>query len=128
MDVDEFKRTLLIVEDNPQLLHTFSRIFEHNGYEVAKAQTGKEAIAKLQTRKYDVALINYPLSDMEMTRLFPMFKKLSPKTVKIVVSSEPDLPDDLEGAATFLEKPVNSEKLLSVIDTALRHCDIEDCP
>jgi DNA-binding response OmpR family regulator len=123
--MDEFKRTLLIIEDNPQLLHTFSRIFEHSGYAVTKAKTGQDAIAKLQTCKYDAALINYPLPDMDMNRLFPVFKKLSPKTVKIMVSSEPDLPDDLEGAAAFLEKPANAEKLLSVLNTALRNCDIE---
>jgi DNA-binding NtrC family response regulator len=124
--MDESKRTRLIIDDNPLLLHTFSQIFEHSNYKVAKAKTGKDAIAKLRTRRYDAALINYPLADMDMNQLFPVIKKLSPKTVKIMVSSEPALPDDLEGAAVFLEKPVAAEKLLSVLDTVLRNCDIED--
>jgi DNA-binding NtrC family response regulator len=116
---------MLVIEDNLSLLRTFGKIFEKNGYIVATVQTGKEAIEKLHCQKYDVALINYPLADMDMNQLFPEFTKLSPNAIKVLTSSEPNLPDNLEAASAFLEKPAEPEKLLCLIDSLLKLRDLE---
>ncbi len=125
ISLNELKRNLLVIEDNLPLLTTFGKIFQKNGYTVTTARTGKEAIEKLKRQKYDVALINYPLTDMDMNQLFPELKKLSPQAIKVLTSSQPDLPDDLEAAGPFLEKPTEPEKLLGLIDSLLKLRDLE---
>ena len=62
---------------------------------------------------------------MEGTALFPVIQKNSPKTVKIMLTGKTFLQDCVEGVDAFVGKPVNPEKLLSIIDTKVRMRDLE---
>ncbi len=113
------KPTILIVDDDKAILHVFSKIFQRNGYIVTVAEKGKEAIEKIKTSRYDVALIDLGLPDMEGDKLCPLITDASPKTVKIILTGKTDLQNSIEGADVFIGKPVNPEKLLNIINTKL---------
>ena len=119
------KLAILIVDDDVSILRVFSRIFQKKGYSVTVAERGREAIEKLSTRSFDVTLIDFGLPDMEGTTLFPLIQKSSPKTVKIMLTGKTFLQDCVEGADAFVGKPINPEKLLSLIDTKVRLRDLE---
>ena len=89
------------------------------------AEKGKEAIEKLSSNRYDVALIDLRLPDMEGTELFPLIQKLSPKTLKIMLTGKMLLQDSIEGADALLRKPIQPDQLLSVIDSKLKNKNIE---
>ena len=116
---------MLIVDDDPSILNVFSRLFQKRGFSVTVAENGKQAIEKLKTGCFDVALIDFGLPDMEGAALFPLIQKSSPKTVKIMLTGKTYLEDQVEGVDAFIGKPVNPEKLLSVIDTKLKLKDLE---
>jgi DNA-binding response OmpR family regulator len=126
--MDELKRTLLLVDEDAAVLHTFTRIFERNGYCVVAAQDGKGAIEKLDNQNYDVAVIDFAVPDMDGTKLFSIIRKKSPKTLSVILNSELDPPVDIEDADVFVEKPAPPEKLLSLLDTKLRNRDLETQP
>lgn len=117
--------SILIVDDDIAILRCFSKIFERKGYTVAVAQRGAEAIEKISHSRYDVALVDLVLPDMEGTELFPLIKKSSPKTVRIMLTGKTWLQNCIVGADAFVGKPVNPEKLLSIIDTELKNRDSE---
>jgi len=119
------KPTILIIDDDMAILGTFTKIFQRNGYSVTVAQKGTEAIEKLSLNHYDVALIDFALPDMEGTALFPLIKKASPQTVKIMLTGKTWLQNSVEGADAFVGKPVNPDKLLSIIDTKLKNRNTE---
>lgn len=119
------KPTIIIIDDDIAILRTFTRIFERKGYSVTVAEKGKEAIEKLSINCYDIALIDLGLPDMEGMELFPLIQKTSPKTLKIILTGKTYLQDSIEGADAFIGKPVNPDKLLSIIDTKLKLRDIE---
>jgi DNA-binding response OmpR family regulator len=119
------KPTILIVDDDTAILRTFTKIFERKGYTVTAAEKGKEAIEKLSVNHYDVALIDLALPDMEGTALFPLIRNASPKTLKIMLTGKTWLQGSIEGADAFVGKPVNPEKLLSIIDTKLKNRNSE---
>ncbi len=119
------KPSILIVDDDIAILHTFTKIFQKKGYSVTVAIKGKEAIQKLNINHYDVALVDLVLPDMEGTELFPLIKNVSPKTLTIMLSGKIGLRDSFEGADAFVGKPVNPDKLLSIINTKLKNRDTE---
>ncbi len=119
------KPSILIIDDDTAILHVFSRIFQRKGYCVTVAEKGKDAIEKLSCNHYDVALIDLRLPDMEGTELFPLIQKLSPKTLKIMLTGKTLLQDSIEGADVLLKKPIQPEQLLSVIDSKLKNKNIE---
>jgi DNA-binding NtrC family response regulator len=119
------KPFILIVDDDISILKTFARIFSKKGFSVTVAENGEQAIEKLKTTSFDIALIDFGLPDMEGTALFPLIEKLSPKTVRILLTGKTFLEGQVECADVFIGKPVNPERLLSVIDTRLKLKDLE---
>lgn len=119
------KPTILIIDDDTAILRTFTRIFQRNGYVVTVAAKGSEAIEKLNGARFDVALIDFRLPDMEGTELFPLIQKTSPKTIKIMLTGNAALVNCAENVDALLGKPVNPEKLLSTINNKLKNRDIE---
>ncbi len=117
---------MLIVDDDASILRVFSKIFQKKGFSVTIAKNGKEAIEKLHTGRFDVALVDFSLPDMEGVELFPLIEKSSPKAVKIMLTGKVNLKNCIKGADAFLGKPVSPESLLSVIDTKLKQKNMEE--
>lgn len=117
------KPSILIIDDDPGILSVFSRIFQRKGYTVTVAAKGKDAIEKLNSNRYDVALVDFRLPDMEGTDLFPLIQHTSPSTVKIMLTGKPL--QDIAGADVLVGKPVAPDALLSIIDCKLRNRNIE---
>jgi len=49
---------LLIVDDEPDIRHLFAAELEDEGYQVETAGSAKEAVALLQQRSYDLAVLD----------------------------------------------------------------------
>jgi DNA-binding NtrC family response regulator len=119
------KPSILIIDDDTAILRVFTRIFQRNGYSVTTAAKGTEAIEKLNRGRFDVALIDFCLPDMEGTELFPLIQHISPATVKIMLTGKKFGQSSIEGADVLVGKPVNPENLLSIIDSQLKNRNIE---
>lgn len=120
------KSAILLVDDDVSILNVFKRIFESKGYVVTVAEKGKEAIEQLNKRKFDVAVVDFGLPDMEGVKLFPIIQQKWPKTLKIMLTGKTQFAGEVHDVDAFLGKPVNPEKLLSIIDTKLKDKIIGD--
>jgi CheY-like chemotaxis protein len=117
--------SILIIDDDLAILRTFARIFQRKGYIVAVASKGAEAIEKLRGNHFDVALIDFCLPDMEGTMLFPLIQRQSPRTVKIMLTGKMLGQKNIKGADVLIGKPVQPDKLLSIIDCKLNNRNME---
>ena len=122
--MQETKKTILIVDDDKSILRTFTRILQKNGYDIDVAETGKEAIEKIETRCYDLALVDIRLPDMDGTDLLSKMQKTMHDAVKIMITGFPSLEAGVksldEGADAYLVKPVKPEELLMLIEEKLK--------
>jgi DNA-binding response OmpR family regulator len=113
------KRRILVIDDDKSILRSFTRILQKNGYEVAIAETGKEALEKAETGHYDLALVDVRLPDMDGTDLLPKMQKTMRETIKIMITGFPSLENGVkaldEGADAYLVKPVKPKDLLALI-------------
>ena len=116
-------RKILIIDDDRAILRVFTRVLNRKGYFVATAETGEEAWEKLTMNRYDAALIDVKLPDMEGTDLLPLMLEIAPKMLKIVYTGFAVLGNSNEftkkGVDAFLVKPVNPETLLNILQEKL---------
>ncbi|MCW4054331.1 MAG: response regulator [Candidatus Bathyarchaeota archaeon] len=119
----ETKKKILVIDDDKSILNMFTRILQKNGYEVDLAETGKEAIEKAETKRYDLALVDVRLPDMDGIELLSRMQKTMRDAVKIMITGFPSLENGVkaldEGASAYLVKPVKPEELLILIEEKL---------
>jgi len=124
------KKTILIVDDDTSILRSLSRVLEKNGYEVDTAETATEALDKLRSRRYDLAIIDVILPDMKGTDMLAKAKDELKTTVKFIITGYPSAEAGAKardyGAEAFILKPVKMDELLAVIHTFIG--DIEETP
>jgi DNA-binding NtrC family response regulator len=115
---------ILVVDDDREILKTFSTLLKDAGYMVDTAETGRDAVEKSTGNFYNVALIDIRLPDMEGTKLLTALKETTPKMVKIIVTGYPSLQNAVEavnkGADGYIIKPAKTEMLLDTIREQLR--------
>jgi DNA-binding NtrC family response regulator len=118
------KLNILIIDDDRTILRVFKRILENRGYNVATAETGKQAQEQLKTHSYAAALIDLKLPDMEGTDLIPRMQQVAPQMMRIVITGMPYAESAQNatetGADFFLEKPVKPEILIAVLEKGLK--------
>jgi two-component system response regulator AtoC len=118
------KRSILVIDDDKSILRTLARILQKAGYDIDTAETGKEAMEKFEKCKYDMALVDVRLPDMDGTDLLINNKDTLENTIKIMITGFPSLETGVKaldsGADAYLVKPVKPEELLTLIEEKLK--------
>ena len=115
------KPSILIVDDDATILQGLGKIFRKKGFRVTTVEDGKEAMKKIGANRFDVALIDMALADMEGDKLLPIISNSSPKTLKIMLTGRVELQGCVRDVDLFVGKPVAPETLLSLINGKLRY-------
>jgi DNA-binding NtrC family response regulator len=115
-------RSLLVVEDDPELGATIASLFDRQGWESRVAQSLAEAREALDVSIVDVALIDLHLPDGSAFDLLPALKRAASEPAFIVVTGNRDprvaVRASREGAYDYLVKPVDLRELLAVVERA----------
>jgi CheY-like chemotaxis protein len=90
---------------------------KQSGHEVDEARDGIEAVERLQSNSYDVAIIDAIMPRMNGTEVCKFMKSLSPNTYIIGISGYPDSLKKLknEGADICFIKPFSIEQIKRAI-------------
>ncbi len=114
--------TILIVDDHPGMCRTLQDILEGEGYAVQVAYTGADAIEACQRQHFDVILMDVRMPDLNGVDAFRRIKTFAENTRVIMMSaySVDDLKREVlaEGAIAFLQKPLEVEQVLRLIEEA----------
>lgn len=118
----EDKKRILVVDDDVSILRVFKHILEKEGYIVEIAETGKDALEKIENKKFDVCLVDVRLPDMDGTDLLLNIPNDS-RTIKIIITGfstdEVGKKAADYGADDFLVKPVKPEELIATVKERL---------
>jgi signal transduction histidine kinase len=114
---------ILVVDDNVALLENLQQILEEEGYQVATAPSGAEALVHARPG-FDVALVDLRLPDASGTTLAVQLKELSPGGEIVLLTGFATLETAIgavrAGAFAYLVKPCSTADLLLTIEQALR--------
>jgi CheY-like chemotaxis protein len=113
--VDINKVAILCVDDEeiPRTLRKL--VLQKQGYEVVTVASGKEALAMLATRHFDLVLTDQMMPGMLGTELTRQIKLATPAIPVVIISGVNELPADASFADRFISKIEGPEALFSGI-------------
>jgi two-component system cell cycle response regulator DivK len=119
------KQTILIVEDDPQVMEVFSLMLEDSGYEVRRADSALPALLMAGGKLPDLILADLNMPHMNGLELIGQFKSYADtRNIPIIVVTGSDEPANRKaalkaGCAGYITKPVTAAKFLAQIAECL---------
>lgn len=114
---------ILIIDDDLSVLDLTKYQLEKRGFEVVTAECGKQGLAAAEEDWFDMVLTDLRLPDIDGIELVKNLKQVLPSAEIIMVTGFSSFDGAIEaikaGAFYFLEKPVEIEELLVLIEKAL---------
>ncbi|MDF3036339.1 MAG: histidine kinase [Paucimonas sp.] len=125
------QRTLLLVDDEANIVAALKRLFRQDGYRILTANSGQEGLQVLEKEKVDVIISDQRMPGMMGVEFLRLAKSICPETVRIVLSGYTELQSVTdavnEGAIyKFLTKPWEDQLLREHIAEAFRHKEMAD--
>jgi diguanylate cyclase (GGDEF)-like protein/PAS domain S-box-containing protein len=124
-------RTLLLVDDEPNILSALRRVLRGAGYQIVTAGSGTEGLEALARQYVDVIVSDQRMPNMTGVDFLRTVKQLYPETVRIVLSGFTELQTVTsavnEGAIyKFLTKPWDDAQLREHIAEAFAYKEMAD--
>lgn len=118
------ERLVLLVDDDVNLLRGMARVLRHQPFRLLTARSGDEAREILKRWSIDVLICDQHMPGMRGTDLLAWVAQNSPRTVRILLTGQPDLPSAIEAINQgrifrFLTKPCRDWDLITAIHEAL---------
>jgi diguanylate cyclase (GGDEF)-like protein len=114
---------ILAVDDQLYFRVFLEDLLREEGYEVTSAEGGAEALAKLETERFDVVVTDLVMPGMDGSELVQRVKERWSDQEIIVVTSVGDLRTAIDamkvGASDYLLKPVDKKALLRSLEQIL---------
>jgi len=114
------KPTILVVDDNQDLLETFAMILKRRGYHVQTAVDGLSAVDKFKEQNFDVTLMDIVMPEMNGVDAFKKIKEIQPGAPIILMTAYSD--EELiqsakdEGVRQIIHKPIRIDQLIELIN------------
>jgi signal transduction histidine kinase len=128
--MEQEKISVLIADDEDPLRMTVAAWLKDEGFEVDQAADGEEAIRKIQSKDYDVAILDIKMPGANGLEVLRYAKKNSPYTEVIMMTGMSDVSMAVEamklGSREYLTKPVDMDQLVPQLKAMLKKRDAED--
>ena len=112
---------MLVVDDEPNIVDVISMALRYEGFEVASAGTGADALAQVDDFRPDLMVLDVMLPDMEG---FDVASKLGERVPIVYLTARDATADKIRGLTTggddYVTKPFSLEELVARIRTILR--------
>jgi len=126
MSQSNHKKSILIVEDEPELADAYFSLLNQVGYNVAVAHNGKEALEMAESHKPELILLDLRMPVMDGVEFLEKYDlKNKHPDVKVIVFSNYDMQDEIDaayrlGADRYVLKAWASPKeLLQIVKNTL---------
>jgi len=126
-------KRVLFVDDEPRVLEGLKRMLRplRQEWVMEFAGGGREAVQRLSESHYDVLVTDLRMPEVDGFALLSEAIKISPQTVRIVLSSEADMGATVRSVALahqYLVKPCDARTMQATVERALTLRSILDAP
>ncbi len=119
---------ILVVEDDIKLRGLFSRVLTKNGYTVACASNGKEAIDRMDVEYFDLIITDIMMPVMDGNEMVRQIRESGNMLPIIMITAKSEFDDMrqgfLSGSDDFMVKPVNVNEMLIRVSALLRRAQM----
>jgi len=125
------RRRVLVVDDEPRMIHFIRLNLEHDGFEVVETTSGTKALDKLRDQLPDLILLDVMMPDLDGFETLRLIREIS--TVPVIMLTAKGEEDDrvrgLElGADDYVTKPFSPRELVSRVRAVLRRTETPSAP
>lgn len=119
------RKKILVVDDEPEMVALLKTRLSANGYEVATAYKGAEALEKARASRPDLILLDILMPGLDGIEVSQVLKKSDLKEVPVIFITalrkkrEQESRGDRVGGNLIFAKPFKAEELLAKIQEAL---------
>lgn len=117
------QETILVVDDNKEIVYSISELLKYEGYQVVKAYNGVEALDALTKQTIDLILLDVMMPRMNGLSALMKLREKSRIPV-IILSAKTEESDKVSGlvlgADDYIEKPYNPTELIARVKAHLR--------
>jgi DNA-binding NtrC family response regulator len=115
--------SVLIIDDEADIRESLETLLTMEGYAVDTAETAEEGLARIAERNFDLVLLDLALPDRSGMELLPELCALGPQLSVIMITAYGTVENAVRamqsGAANFIQKPWDNEKLLADVRAAV---------
>lgn len=114
-------KKILIVDDDPQIRFSLSKVLRADGYETVLAADGREALEKYNAQQIDLVLLDLNLPVNSGWETFGTLTAINPVLPIILITGMENQVElaEVAGISALMEKPLNVSLLLLTIDDLL---------
>ncbi|HXZ54436.1 MAG TPA: sigma 54-interacting transcriptional regulator [Burkholderiales bacterium] len=120
--------TILLVDDDPDILKLVSLRLNAAGHGVKEAESGERALALLAAARPDLVITDLKMGGMDGLALFDEIRKQAPTLPVIILTAHGTIPDAVDatrrGVFAFQPKPFDGKHLLDQVEQALKFSGI----
>ena len=125
------RRRILVVDDEPRMIHVIRMNLEHDGFEVYEAPSGSKALEQLRDLMPNLVLLDIMMPDLDGFETLRLIREIS--TVPVIMLTAKGEEDDrvrgLElGADDYITKPFSPRELVSRVRAVLRRTEMPSMP
>jgi len=114
---------LLVVDDEKGIRDALVQVFEYEGHEVAAAEDGMEGIDLASELRPDVIFLDVKMPGLDGLDVLGKIREEDPTALVVMISGHGTIDTAVEatrkGAYDFLEKPLDTDRLLVTLARAL---------
>lgn len=121
--MDNFKGSVLVVDDDPAVRSVVSRKMTNDGYQCEVATDGRDALSIIANKDFDIVLLDIKMPGPSGMEVLPQIIKQRPNTCVVMITAIIETQTAVEamklGAYDYVTKPFNLDDLSLRVAKAL---------
>ncbi len=122
--------SILIVDDESEIRESLQTLLELEGYRVDAAASGEDGLARIAGQPFDLVLLDLALPGKNGLEVLAEIRERDPQLAVIMITAYGTVEHAVNamqaGAANFIQKPWENEKLLADVRAAIARRRIEE--
>lgn len=124
------KQSILLVDDEVNVLKSLKRLFIDTDYRIYTAESADTGLLVLQEESINLVISDYKMPHKNGVEFLKEVKEKFPNTIRMILSGFADVAAIVESinegnVYKFLAKPWNDQELLTTIQRALEHFNLQ---
>src|SRR5690606_38393266 len=120
---------ILVVDDEDGIRKVLRQLLEYEGHEVRAATSGGEALTVYPEFRPDIVFLDVKMARMDGLEVLARLREQDPSAIVVMISGHGTIETAVEatrrGAYDFLEKPLDTDRILLTIRNALQQRGLE---
>ena len=118
------KARILIVDDQAAVREALSYALDFEGYDTTEARDGDAALQAVASGEFEVVLLDIKMPGLDGMQVLTELREKHPELPVIMISGHGDIETAVvavkQGACDFLQKPLDTNRVLVSVNGALR--------